>query len=58
MNKHCFEEDAIAAVLDFGFGLRFLYLEEGRNAIRRLRLCLILFVRVSLCLSFDVATSF
>jgi hypothetical protein len=48
INKHCFEEDAIAAVLDFDFGLRLLYLEEGRNGIRHLRLCLILSVSVSL----------
>ncbi len=45
-------------MLDFGFGLRLLYVEEGRNGIRHLRLCLILSVSVSLCLSFDVATSF
>jgi hypothetical protein len=42
----------------FGFGLRLLYLEEGRNGIRHLSLCLILSVSVSLCISFDVAMSF
>ncbi len=54
INKQCFEEDEIPDVL--GFGLIFLYLEEGRKSIRHLCLCLA--VSVSLWLSFDVAISF
>ncbi len=43
-------------MLGFGFGLRFLYLQEGRKSIRHL--CLCLSVSVSLCLSFEVPISF
>jgi hypothetical protein len=58
INKQCFEEDAIPAVLGLSFGLTFSYLEEGRKSVRHLCLCLSVSVSVSLGLSFDVAMSF
>ncbi len=50
INKQCFEKHAIPDVLGLSFGLRFLYLEEGRKSIRHLCLCLSVSVCVSLSL--------